>query len=76
MISEQRIIWLCIDPVLGDNGNLYSTMDQKLVEGMKRLVTKADIITPNFTEVSLLLGEEYKQTTTDGRNQRMVITLV
>ncbi len=54
-----------IDPVLGDNGNLYSTMDQGLVEGMKRLVTKADIITPNFTEVSLLLGEEYKQTTTD-----------
>ena len=54
-----------IDPVLGDNGNLYSTMDQGLVEGMKHLVTKADIITPNFTEVSLLLGEEYKQTTTD-----------
>ena len=54
-----------IDPVLGDNGNLYSTMDQGLVEGMKRLLTKADIITPNFTEVSLLLGEEYKQTTTD-----------
>lgn len=46
-----------IDPVLGDNGNLYSTMDQGLVEGMKRLVTKADIITPNFTEVSLLLGK-------------------
>ena len=59
-----------IDPVLGDNGNLYSTMDQGLVEGMKHLVTKADIITPNFTEVSLLLGEEYKQTTTDEEIKR------
>lgn len=50
-----------VDPVLGDNGTLYSTMTQDHVSKMSRLVEKADIITPNFTEVSLLLGEPYEE---------------
>lgn len=48
-----------IDPVLGDSGELYSTMGCEMVEEMKKLITKADIITPNFTEVCLLLDKEY-----------------
>lgn len=54
-----------VDPVLGDNGALYSTMTDELVSGMRKLVAKADIITPNFTEVGLLLGEPYEEKTTD-----------
>ncbi len=46
-----------IDPVLGDNGNLYATMDNEMVAGMRRLVSRADVITPNLTEASLLLNE-------------------
>ncbi len=45
-----------IDPVLGDDGALYDTMDQKMVRRMQRLIGKADIITPNMTEVKLLLN--------------------
>ncbi len=45
-----------IDPVLGDDGALYDTMDQKMVKRMQRLIGKADIITPNMTEVKLLLN--------------------
>ncbi|MBZ4655002.1 MAG: Phosphomethylpyrimidine kinase type [Peptococcaceae bacterium] len=48
-----------IDPVMGDNGRLYDTMDQEMVEKMRNLVKKADIITPNFTEAAYLLGEQY-----------------
>ena len=44
-----------IDPVLGDDGALYDTMDQQMVEEMGRLITHADIITPNMTELKLLL---------------------
>lgn len=50
-----------IDPVLGDNGQLYDTMENQMIEEMKKLVGKADIITPNFTEASFLLGEKYKK---------------
>lgn len=46
-----------VDPVLGDNGSLYPTMDIAMVEEMKNLVRSAQIITPNLTEAALLLGE-------------------
>ncbi|MFZ7103036.1 MAG: pyridoxamine kinase [Peptococcaceae bacterium] len=49
-----------IDPVMGDNGKLYSTMDDEMVKKMRGLIKKADIITPNFTEAAFLLGEKYE----------------
>ena len=48
-----------VDPVLGDDGELYPTQTQELVDGMRQLVGLADIVTPNFTEACLLLGEKY-----------------
>lgn len=47
---------IVIDPVLGDDGELYDTMDMNMVKRMRRLVRHADIITPNMTELKLLLG--------------------
>lgn len=49
-----------IDPVMGDNGRLYDTMNQEMVEKMKVFISKADLITPNFTEAASLLNEPYK----------------
>lgn len=46
-----------VDPVLGDDGQLYETMDWNMVEGMRDLVTVADVITPNITEAGLLLNK-------------------
>ncbi len=43
-----------IDPVLGDNGKLYSIYDGVYVATMRRLCTGADVITPNLTEACLL----------------------
>ncbi|NLW52559.1 MAG: pyridoxamine kinase [Tissierellia bacterium] len=48
-----------VDPVMGDNGKLYSSIDEKIVEQMKKLVTRADIITPNLTEAFLLADMPY-----------------
>lgn len=48
---------IVVDPVMGDNGDLYATMDMNMVEKMKHLIKKADIITPNFTEAAYLLGK-------------------
>ena len=46
-----------VDPVMGDNGAVYDSMDQNLCEGICELVRHADIITPNLTEAAILLGE-------------------
>ncbi len=52
---------IVVDPVLGDNGSLYSTMDGTMVAGMRQLIAHAHLITPNATEAALLLGEDPAQ---------------
>lgn len=47
-----------VDPVLGDDGQLYETMHPQMIEGMRELAACADVITPNLTEAALLLGHK------------------
>lgn len=54
-----------IDPVLGDNGRLYTNFNEKMVAEMQHLITKADVITPNLTELFYLLGKPFKEENTD-----------
>ncbi len=49
-----------VDPVMADNGQLYATYTHEMAQGMHRLVSRADIVTPNMTEACILLGREYK----------------
>jgi pyridoxine kinase len=49
-----------VDPVMGDDGKTYGPYGKDMVNAMKKLIKKADIITPNFTEACLLLDEEYR----------------
>lgn len=49
-----------VDPVMGDEGKVYSIIDSSIVNKMGELVHKADIITPNTTEAFVLLNREYK----------------
>ncbi len=46
-----------VDPVMGDDGTLYQSVDAGMVQQMRRLIAAADIIVPNYTEAALLLGE-------------------
>lgn len=50
-----------VDPVMGDEGEMYSTYTEELCEGMKKLADLADVITPNLTEAALLLGMPYAE---------------
>lgn len=47
-----------VDPAMGDDGKLYPVFDHSIVETMRALTAKADVITPNYTEACLLLGRE------------------
>lgn len=51
---------LIVDPVMGDNGRLYSTYTEDLAKDMKRLCTQADIIMPNLTEACILADIPYQ----------------
>ena len=54
-----------VDPVLGDNGKLYTNFDQEIVIAMRQMITVADVITPNLTELFQLLEKPYKENNTD-----------
>ena len=47
-----------VDPVMGDHGKLYRSFTREMVEGIGRMVREAQVITPNLTEASILLGED------------------
>jgi pyridoxine kinase len=50
---------ILVDPVMADNGKLYTIFSPEFAVGMRKLCEKADIIIPNFTEAALLIGEPY-----------------
>lgn len=43
-----------VDPVMGDHGRAYATCTPDLCKEMKKLVSCADIVTPNLTEACIL----------------------
>ena len=46
------------DPVMGDNGKLYSFFDGSFVSRMRSFLACSDLVTPNLTEAALLLGTD------------------
>ena len=52
---------VAVDPVMGDEGELYPTMGSEMVKKMRELVCISNLTTPNMTEASLLLGKPMKK---------------
>ena len=52
-----------VDPIMGDDGEIYPCYDEKSINAVISLSKKADIITPNVTELALLcrnkIGRNY-----------------
>ena len=51
-----------VDPVMADHGKVYPTYTPELCQTMVDLAADADILTPNLTEASIILGTEWKGT--------------
>lgn len=64
-IKEREEALIVIDPVMGDNGKVYSTFTKEMCNKMKKLVSIADIVTPNLTEACILTEEEYSENSND-----------
>lgn len=50
-----------IDPVMGDHGKIVGTYTQEMCQEMRKLVSLADIVTPNLTESCKLTDTPYKE---------------
>ncbi|MBQ7974691.1 MAG: pyridoxamine kinase [Clostridia bacterium] len=48
-----------VDPVMGDNGRLYSNLTKDFASGFRDLSKNAHVITPNLTEAAMLLDIPY-----------------
>ena len=54
---------LLVDPVMGDSGQTYDIYTETFGTQMKRLVQRADVITPNLTELCILTDTDYSSLT-------------
>lgn len=50
-----------VDPVMADGGKLYPIFGPDFPAGMRQLCEMADVIMPNLTELSFMLGIEYRE---------------
>ena len=57
-ISHQKLPLVIVDPVLGDNNQLYPQLNEAFISKMLQLCQWADVITPNWTELQLLIGKQ------------------
>ena len=53
---------IVVDPAMADNGKLYPAFDEAFAKRMASLCGKADIILPNITEASFMIGKTYQET--------------
>lgn len=52
---------IIIDPVMGDHGKIAGTYTEETCIEMRKLVSYADIVTPNLTEACKLVDVPYKE---------------
>lgn len=58
--QEKDTLYLA-DPVMGDHGKPYDMFNEAFLQGMKELTLKADVITPNLTELCFLADVNYEE---------------
>lgn len=51
---------IMVDPVMGDNGRIYTTYTPEMCKGMHRLCQNAHVVIPNLTEAFILADMPYE----------------
>ncbi len=65
--------FILVDPVMADNGKLYSGFTPEFAKAMAKLTAKADVIVPNLTEASFMLDIPYLPNGYDEKYIRSVL---
>lgn len=66
---------LLVDPVMGDSGQTYDIYTETFGVQMKRLVQRADVITPNLTELCILTDTDYHSLTSQSHSSDYLDTV-
>lgn len=67
--------FLLVDPVMGDDGNTYAMFTPTLLDQMRKLSKKADVITPNLTELCLLADADYQTLRKADNHETMIANI-
>ena len=67
--DENTLIF--VDPIMADDGVLYDTYDEKLCNKVNLLTKKANIITPNLTELCILCDADYSEITSENHIEKI-----
>ncbi len=65
-----------LDPVMGDNGTLYSRINAAHLDAMGKLARQADVLLPNLTEAAALTGLPYRENPGEEELQAMLEALL
>ncbi|MDO5047598.1 MAG: bifunctional hydroxymethylpyrimidine kinase/phosphomethylpyrimidine kinase [Anaerococcus sp.] len=52
--SLEKKPFIFVDPIMGDNGSLYTGLSDDIIDNYRSLISLADLISPNATEAKLL----------------------
>ncbi|MCF0147719.1 MAG: pyridoxamine kinase [Clostridium sp.] len=71
-VKEKKDALIIVDPVMGDNGSIYDTFTEGMCRKMKKLVSVADLVTPNLTEACILTDEVYDKYKTSSEKVKKI----
>ena len=74
--KEDTGTFLLVDPIMGDEGKRFSFCTDALLNDMKQLVARADIVTPNLMELCLLTDVDYHTVAMEIEERRECTTKV
>ena len=57
---QKKGTFFLADPIMGDHGKRFDIFTPLFCEKMRELAKRADIITPNITELCILTGTDYR----------------
>lgn len=59
--QSKKGVFIFNDPIMADNGELYSGISPDTVDYMKNIISVSDVTMPNYTESCLLTKTKYKE---------------
>lgn len=71
--QRKKGTYIFVDPIMGDEGHLYNGVPDETVDHMRRLISVADCIVPNYTEAALLAGIPYREEGASEEEMRKII---
>ena len=72
---KQENTIVVVDPVMGDNGVVYSIFTEEMCRKIRVLVGMSNIITPNLTEACILTDRPYRENFDNEELHRMALEL-